>query len=191
MTPPAIPMASFLAEVHFSTIDFDGCAFHHHQWNQRARPIYRHDMSMPAGIPTPSFGARATLRRSPRPDRFARRLASSTRKARSSALTAMRSRSVTASSGKRGFHGFQCSGRATHPLGTVPQGINDSGEIVGSYVDAAGNRHGFLLEQRRGHSRPRSTRPAPTASPSPRASTTPAKSWDSTSTSTATAMASS
>jgi uncharacterized membrane protein len=35
-----------------------------------------------------------------------------------------------------------------HPvLGTVALGINDPGQIVGDYVDMAGNRHGFLLRQ--------------------------------------------
>ena len=33
---------------------------------------------------------------------------------------------------------------AAAPLGTVGIGINDHGDVVGDYVDSAGNRHGFV-----------------------------------------------
>jgi len=36
---------------------------------------------------------------------------------------------------------------AMRPLGPWPSGINDLGQVVGTYVDTSGARHGFLLSK--------------------------------------------
>ena len=37
---------------------------------------------------------------------------------------------------------------AAAPLGTSAIGVNDSGEVVGTYVDALGDRHGFMRSKK-------------------------------------------
>ena len=72
---------------------------------------------------------------------------------------------------KGAFTSFDVPGSAA-PLGTVGIGINDHEDVVGDYVDANGNRHGFV---RRIAATQRSTF-LMLCSPSPRESTIAARS---------------
>ena len=100
--------------------------------------------SMPAAHSTAIFGERESSLRSTRPARSAHRPSSSTRRARSWESTEMPTRRVTASSGTRVSSPRSTCPARRAPSGTVGLGINDFGDVVGDYVDSAGNRHGFV-----------------------------------------------
>ena len=90
-------------------------------------------------------GARASSPRSTRPVRSARAPSSSTRGARSSGQYRK------ADDVRHGFvwtNGVFTTIDVPGATATTVIGINDPGELVGTYVDAKGNRHGFLLSKK-------------------------------------------
>ena len=143
----------------FTTIDVPGAidsrarTGNYHQRNQRVRPVHWNLLDRDRHYAfTPLSGRRAILPRSTRAARTDRKAASSTRKARSWEVTGMQDQKRHGFIWRKGvFTPFNVPG--DHPTcGTVAFGINDIGQVVGTYVDddlvTTEHRHGFLRSRK-------------------------------------------